>query len=93
MDCHRHTISYNESIRRLIYTQNKTYYYWKYIYRKIPIWLPFKPQKSVLINKVRLLSSPHEIERVRLPKKNKINDLLGYITKSEVVHKDDMVKL
>ena len=25
--------------------------------------------------------------------RNKINELLGYVTKSEVVHKDDMVEI
>ena len=47
----------------------------KYKYKKIPIWSPLKPQKSVFINRVKLLSRPHEIDSVKLPKKNKINDL------------------
>ncbi len=34
-----------------------------------------------------------EISKIKGQHSNKINDLLGYVTKSEVVHKDDMVEL
>ena len=34
-----------------------------------------------------------EIIKIRGQHSNKINELLGYISKSEVVHKDDMVEL
>ena len=34
-----------------------------------------------------------EIKKIRGKHSNQINDLLGYISKSEVVHKDDMVEL
>ena len=37
--------------------------------------------------------SSDEISKIRGQHSNKINDLLGYITKSEVVHKDDMVEI
>ncbi len=34
-----------------------------------------------------------EIKKIKGQHSNKINDLLGYITKSEVIHKDDMVEI
>ena len=34
-----------------------------------------------------------EISKIKGHHSNKINELLGYITKSEVVHKDDMVEM
>ena len=34
-----------------------------------------------------------EIEKIKGQHSNKINELLGYVTKSEVVHKDDMVEI
>ena len=34
-----------------------------------------------------------EIEKIKGQHSSKINELLGYITKSEVVHKDDMVEI
>ena len=34
-----------------------------------------------------------EIKKIRGQHSNKINELLGYISKSEVIHKDDMVEL
>jgi len=34
-----------------------------------------------------------EISKIKGQHSNKINDLLGYISKSEVIHKDDMVKV
>ena len=34
-----------------------------------------------------------EISKIKGQHSNKINDLLGYISKSEVVHKDDMVEI
>ena len=37
--------------------------------------------------------SSDEISKIKGQHSNKINDLLGYITKSEVVHKDDMVEI
>ena len=37
--------------------------------------------------------SSDEISKIRGQHSNKINDLLGYISKSEVVHKDDMVEI
>ena len=45
--------------------------------------------------KARGLSSftSDEISKIKGQHSNKINDLLGYISKSEVVHKDDMVEI
>ena len=37
--------------------------------------------------------SSDEISKIKGQHSNKINDLLGYVTKSEVVHKDDMVEV
>ena len=34
-----------------------------------------------------------EISKIKGQHSNKINELLGYVTKSEVVHKDDMVEV
>ena len=34
-----------------------------------------------------------EISKIKGHHSNKINELLGYITKSEVIHKDDMVEI
>ena len=34
-----------------------------------------------------------EISKIRGEHSNKISNLLGYVTKSEVIHKDDMVKI
>ena len=34
-----------------------------------------------------------EISKIKGQHSNKINELLGYITKSEVIHKDDMVEV
>ena len=34
-----------------------------------------------------------EISMIKGHHSNKINDLLGYVTKSEVIHKDDMVEI
>ena len=34
-----------------------------------------------------------EISKIKGQHSNKIGELLGYITKSEVVHKDDMVEV
>ena len=34
-----------------------------------------------------------EISKIKGQHSDKINDLLGYITKSEVIHKDDMVEI
>jgi hypothetical protein len=44
-------------------------------YKKYSNLTSFSPQKSVLINKVKLFNNPHEIDRVKLPRKNKIKDL------------------
>ena len=48
-----------------------------------------------LIEYARGLSSfsSNEIIKIQGQHSKKINDLLGYITKSEVVHKDDMVEI
>ena len=35
--------------------------------------------------------SSDEILKIKGKHSNKINDILGYISKSEVIHKDDMV--
>ena len=35
--------------------------------------------------------SSDEIKKIQGKHSNKIQDLLGYISKSEVIHKDDMV--
>ena len=32
-----------------------------------------------------------EISKIKGKHSNKINDILGYVSKSEVIHKDDMV--
>ena len=37
--------------------------------------------------------SSDEISKIKGQHSNKINNLLGYISKSEVIHKDDMVKI
>ena len=34
-----------------------------------------------------------EISKIKGEHSNKISNLLGYVTKSEVIHKDDMVKI
>ena len=34
-----------------------------------------------------------EISKIKGQHSNNINELLGYITKSEVIHKDDMVEV
>ena len=34
-----------------------------------------------------------EVSKIKGQHSNKINELLGYVTKSEVVHKDDMVEI
>ena len=34
-----------------------------------------------------------EISKIKGQHSNKINELLGYVTKSEVIHKDDMVEV
>ena len=36
---------------------------------------------------------PMEIAKIKGQHSNKINSLLGYTSKSEVIHKDDMVKV
>ena len=35
----------------------------------------------------------NEISKIKGQQSNRINEILGYVTKSEVVHKDDMVKV
>ena len=47
-----------------------------------------RPQKSVFINRDKLFNRPHEIERVRLPKKNNKNDLLVIATRSSLIISD-----
>ena len=37
--------------------------------------------------------SSDEIKKIQGKHSNKINEILGYISKSEVIHKDDMVEL
>ena len=37
--------------------------------------------------------SSDEISKIKGEHSNKINELLGYVTKSEVIHKDDMVEI
>ena len=48
-----------------------------------------------LVEFARGLSSftSYEISKIKGEHSNKISNLLGYITKSEVIHKDDMVKI
>ena len=45
----------------------------------------------VLDRGIKILND--EISKIKGQHSNKIGELLGYITKSEVVHKDDMVEV
>ena len=47
-----------------------------------------------MIEYARGLSSFSSVEiKIKGQHSNKIKDLLGYVTKSEVIHKDDMVEV
>ena len=56
----------------------------KYTIKNIEIWDHLRPQKSVLINRVKLFKRPQEIESVRFPKKNNKKDLLDMAIKSSL---------
>ena len=52
---------------------------------KIGSWFETDP------NLIKWKESREEISKIKGQHSNKISELLGYISKSEVIHKDDMV--